>query len=284
MFKYDLEKYNGTKTRHTCPNCGRKNCFTLYVDPDGNYFGDDIGRCDHIQSCGYDKTPQIDTLQNIIKYINVKERAEPSFIKDEDVIGDKYGGNLYWYFRNLWSEKTVNSVWSKYDVRCINEPWIRSELFYQIGKNQKYYAGKIINYDYETGKRIKEPIPRISWLHAKNKEYVLEQHLFGEHLLLEYNANVPVFLLESEKAALICSISYPEYIFLATGGMNNISREKLLPLAFRNVTALPDKGAYKYWKDKLEKFNIKVSDVLERTDEVDDGSGYDDYILKHIKQ
>ena len=33
---YNLQRYAGPSSRHTCPGCGRPRCFTLYVDPDGN--------------------------------------------------------------------------------------------------------------------------------------------------------------------------------------------------------------------------------------------------------
>ena len=30
-YEYHLQKYAGPTSRHTCPNCGGKRCFTLYV-------------------------------------------------------------------------------------------------------------------------------------------------------------------------------------------------------------------------------------------------------------
>lgn len=54
---YSLQKYAGTQSRHTCPNCGGKRCFTRYIDEDGNYLSDEVGRCDHESACGYHYTP-----------------------------------------------------------------------------------------------------------------------------------------------------------------------------------------------------------------------------------
>lgn len=34
-YTYSLQKYTGRNSRHTCPACGRKFCFTLYVDAAG---------------------------------------------------------------------------------------------------------------------------------------------------------------------------------------------------------------------------------------------------------
>ena len=55
---YNLQRYAGPSSRHTCPGCGRPRCFTLYVDPDGNPLHETVGRCDHESSCGYHRTPR----------------------------------------------------------------------------------------------------------------------------------------------------------------------------------------------------------------------------------
>ena len=34
---YSLQKYAGTQSRHTCPSCGGKRCFTRYIDEEGYY-------------------------------------------------------------------------------------------------------------------------------------------------------------------------------------------------------------------------------------------------------
>mgnify|MGYP006994823342 FL=1 len=55
---YNLQKYNGISSRYTCPHCGRKRCFTLYVDEAGDPLHESVGRCDHESSCGYHYTPK----------------------------------------------------------------------------------------------------------------------------------------------------------------------------------------------------------------------------------
>ena len=43
----------------TCPKCGRKKCFVRYVDTHNNcsYLADNVGKCDHENSCGYHYKP-----------------------------------------------------------------------------------------------------------------------------------------------------------------------------------------------------------------------------------
>ena len=57
--RFILEPYKGVCTRHTCPNCHRKRCFSKYIDTEKRIqFPDYVGRCDHEQKCGYHFTPR----------------------------------------------------------------------------------------------------------------------------------------------------------------------------------------------------------------------------------
>ena len=57
--RFILEPYKGVSTRHTCPNCHRKRCFSKYIDTEKRIqFPDYVGRCDHEQKCDYHFTPR----------------------------------------------------------------------------------------------------------------------------------------------------------------------------------------------------------------------------------
>ena len=60
QYRYQLEKYRGRNTRHVCPQCGRKNVFTRYIDTYNNneYVSDNVGKCNRIDKCGYHYTPK----------------------------------------------------------------------------------------------------------------------------------------------------------------------------------------------------------------------------------
>ncbi len=54
MYRFTLEKYSGSGSRHTCPACNAKKRFTRYVDTEtGQYVSDHVGRCDRESKCGY---------------------------------------------------------------------------------------------------------------------------------------------------------------------------------------------------------------------------------------
>ena len=59
MYRYQLERYRGRSTRHVCPQCGRKNVFTRYIDTENNniYISDNVGKCNRLDKCGYHYTP-----------------------------------------------------------------------------------------------------------------------------------------------------------------------------------------------------------------------------------
>lgn len=58
--RYILERYKaGGSNRFVCPACGKRRCFTRYVDTEtGEYVGEECGKCDHTASCGYHLPPR----------------------------------------------------------------------------------------------------------------------------------------------------------------------------------------------------------------------------------
>lgn len=58
--RYILERYKpGGGNRYICPQCGKKKCFTRYIDLEtGEYIADDCGKCNHASSCGYHYPPR----------------------------------------------------------------------------------------------------------------------------------------------------------------------------------------------------------------------------------
>lgn len=74
--------------------------------------------------------------------------------------------------------------------------------------------------------------------------------LFGEHLL-GLLPEATVALVESPKNALIGACAFPQYLWIAAGNKNNLSRSNLEVLRERKVIVLPDCDAVEDWKDKL---------------------------------
>jgi hypothetical protein len=148
-------------------------------------------------------------------------------------------------------------------------------IFWQIDIHGKVRTGKIMQYNAETGRRLKHENGAIDWVHNKLKksgtlpeDFNLQQCFFGEHLLKLY-PNKPVAIVESEKSALIASAVFPDLIWLAAGNLNGLSIEKAKILKGRNVTLFPDLGAFEKWSEKSTEIqmqcdcNINISSLLE---------------------
>ena len=57
-YRFHLQKYR-PDSKTVYPECDRKACFTWYIDEEGRIsFPDNVGKCDHINSCGYHYTPK----------------------------------------------------------------------------------------------------------------------------------------------------------------------------------------------------------------------------------
>ena len=69
QYRYQLERYRGRSTRHVCPQCGRKNVFTRYIDTYNNniYINDIVGKCNRLDKCGYHYTPRQYFTDNLCK-------------------------------------------------------------------------------------------------------------------------------------------------------------------------------------------------------------------------
>jgi len=148
-------------------------------------------------------------------------------------------------------------------------------IFWQIDIQGKVRTGKIMQYNPDTGRRLKHESGAIDWVHNKLKkigtlpeDFNLQQCFFGEHLLKLYPEKT-VAIVESEKSAIIASAIVSDSVWLSTGQLNGLSIEKAKVLKGRNVILLPDLSGYDKWcikADEIKLFvecEIKVSTILE---------------------
>jgi len=141
-------------------------------------------------------------------------------------------------------------------------------IFWQKDINGKVRTGKIMLYKAKTGKRVKEPFSHITMVHSSLQlpDFELRQCLFGEHLLNDKSKQVA--LVESEKTAIFASVYFPQFIWLATGGIENLTYGICKVLKGRKVILFPDLNGFDNWTRKAKEFsgigNFKVNDYLEK--------------------
>lgn len=286
--QYRLQKYDGISSRHTCPQCGGKRCFTLYVDEAGEPLADYVGRCDHESGCGYHYTPRDYFAANptVTKYVTDAERVAarikataqatrpldtiPIEYVRRSVRHDRYN-DLLVFLNSLFDEGDVARLVEDYQIGTTKTG---NAIFFQIDVKGRVRTGKIMQYDSRTGHRVKDAdgCGRFDWVHAVLKrggvlpaEWTLTQCLFGEHLLTKY-PDRDVRVVESEKTAIICAGMIPRYVWIATGGKSQLNG-RLDVLRGRNVILYPDVDGFADWSEKakeLKGLHVTVSDYLER--------------------
>ena len=295
-FKYQLAK----KGKAICPECERKT-FVLYVDTiTGEPLHSTVGKCDRADNCGHHYTPRQYSSDNNISFDKKKydrpalrtpkPQPKPSYI-DSDVFKKSLRiydqNNLISYLCSIVGEEATCMAIQRYFIGT-SKHWENSTVFWQIDANGKVRAGKIMQYNPLTGRRVKEPTNRITWVHRamKLQDFNLSQCLFGEHLL-STDRNRPVAIVESEKTAIIASCYYPSFIWLACGGCGNLNPKLCESLRGRNVILFPDIKQYNEWKRKAKTLsilcNISVSSLLEkRASENERNRGFDlaDYLVQ----
>ena len=277
-YRFHLQKYR-PGSKKVCPKCGRKSCFTRYVDGNAQItFPNHVGKCDHINSCGYHYTPKEYFQDNptiketMIEQNNrsdtpsraVKPIAKPlsssapqtSYLPSDWVSQSmqKFDVNpLYRYLTKVAGKEKTDRLFNLYKVGT-SKMWNGATVFWQIDINGNVRAGKIMGYDAKTGHRIKHPFNQVNWVHSVKRvpDFHMKQCLFGEHLLSE--TSIPastVAIVESEKTALIAALFIPDFVWLATGGMHGSFNSKAMQvLCGREVILFPDLKATEEWKRK----------------------------------
>jgi hypothetical protein len=284
-----LQKYKGISTRHTCPECGVKQSFTLYLDGNTNEpIHRTVGKCNRESKCGYHYTPKQFFIDNpsdrrdamhsvsnkTIQYPKPTEPPYPIGIIPFSYVerSASYQSNFVRFLCEFLTTEQISSIGDKYAIGATKNKEI---IYWQIDSKGKVRTGKIMQYDPLTGKRIKHESGAIDWIHNKLKksntlpeDYNLQQCFFGEHLLT-LHPEATVCIVESEKSALIAAAIFSEQLWLATGGIGNLSIEKCQALKGRKVILFPDLNAFDKWSDKAKEIQkqcyctVSISSLLE---------------------
>jgi len=197
-----------------------------------------------------------------------KPEQEATFIPDEIMLASfkAYGQNNFalWLVHVFGESKALDLTFA-YGIGT-SKHWAGATVFWQIDEVRRIRRGKVMLYNAETGRRVKEPGTMIAGVHwllgiADRKP---NPCLFGLHLLTE-DRSKPVAIVESEKSAIIGAGFVPEFIWMATGGSGMLNQEMLKPLMGRRVVLFPDLGAFEKWKIIAQGLKgVEVSEILEK--------------------
>jgi len=264
--KYHLEKYNGKRTRHTCPSCGKKHEFARYVvTATGEYLAEHVGKCNREDNCGYHYKPRNyfkDGGEKPKGAVNTKTPLpeRPDYLPWDYVKKSmhEYGKEeLSNYLAGIFGWDAVVGAFKMYNVGTIRRYGGRAIVFWQVDIQGRIRFGKVMKYG-KNGHRIKKYVNSVHKILSKTghvrENYNTKQCYFGEHLLDETGT---VNIVESEKTAVFCYLKFGG-LWIATSQMQGINYGKSRVLSGRDVVLWPDcgKGAQNWMKRKkyIEKF------------------------------
>lgn len=279
-FHFILEPYKlGGSTKHQCPKCGRKKCFTRYVRVEtGEYVDELCGKCDHDNSCGYHYRPS-EFFRDHPDYKYVRDESRPlrpvqprSLKPQKEFIAEKWvershqkASVFFQWLDSICEDKAlVQKAFDDYRLGALREGEV---VFWQIDALGNVHEGKIMAYG-KDGHRSQTQHP--DWMGTKFGMQIgltdgfrnqRQQCLFGEHLVAQRPDDV-VCLVESEKTAIICSLYSPQYVWVATGGCGQLNIDKLRPLQHRRLVIFPDSGEYDYWSSKMKELKRDYPDII----------------------
>lgn len=247
-----------------CP-CGKSN-------KDGKFVPfEDCTRFGYCHSCSETFLPILQTSSDYVYQLPVKNDVKIQYIPSNFIsksLKKNRTNNLVSFLKHQFGNEVADGLVNLYKIGN-SKQWYGANVFWYVDKDNNVRTGKIMLYNKQNGKRVKEPYNHITWVHNKINisNESISKCLFGEHLLNLF-PDKPISIVESEKTAIIASIFFPNFIWMATGGISNLSYDKIKVLKGRGVILFPDIGAYNLWFEKAKYlnawFNITVSDYLEK--------------------
>ena len=265
-YRYTFLKYQGPRSRLTCPSCGRSNVFVPYIDThnEGEVVGPEFGKCNRAIKCQYHKRPGRKEGDSSVSKVSIliDKIQTPSYVSTSEFVANSsylYTDNLSKYLIDNFGTIAYR-VLAMYRVSTFGV-WNDDTVFWQIDKNFNVRTGKIMLYD-SLGKRVKDGTNKINWAHSYFNR-VSMQCLYGEHLI---NSSLDGFIhvVESEKTALICKMMYPSMTWVATGGLDNLRAAIFEGFKDNHFVLYPDKGeAGQRWKEKVQKMDIEINYTID---------------------
>ena len=295
MYLYNIHRnpieLDRSSKKFICPSCGKRRFVRYFNSETNDYLPDYLGRCDRDEGCGYFEKPVYESTKNK-RYPSLKKNTKPTtshatkptkpidkakFIQSVQAYQQN---SFYRFLKDQFGEATAVKLVERYFIGSGRKG---STVFWYLDKGKQIRTGKIMHYlpDGHRNKAINQ-----NWVHKKlaGQSQPITT-LFGEHLLHEAKDST-VAIVESEKTAIVCSIFFPEYIWLASGGLTFLNASKCLRLKGYKLVLFPDHSepARSKWQQvarELRKAGVqaRMSDYLS---ELNDGSDLADVLLKKV--
>jgi len=194
-YPFTLQPYTTPSSRYRCPQCNhRDKTFVRYIcTGTGEQLADHVGRCGREDKCGYHYKPRDYFKDN--PHLRSKNRQQPGrypfrrvekprqrpavqIIHPEDpntgwhINGEIVNASFAHYERNNFVQYLIrrfgldaaDALVGRYRIGT-SKYWPGATVFWQLDHLCRARAGKIMLYNAQTGKRVKEPFVHITWVH-----------------------------------------------------------------------------------------------------------------------
>ena len=177
------------------------------------------------------------------------------------------GGVIFWQIDTTGSILDGKIMYYRPDCHRDHKrhpQWVSNRLkHYYLGDDLELIAS-IPSYHCLFGTHLVKPPSNSPCLGEEHKSSLSREDLGGS----------TVAVVEAEKTAVIMSEHFPQYLWLAAGGLFELTADKLFPLRHRRIVLFPDTDpdltAYTRWYEvagetrRLYGCNISVSPLLEQ--------------------
>lgn len=276
--------------KEICPNCGRRS-FTPYVwtlagaerygVAAGSMVDGDHGKCDHESSCAYflklsfDDIKQLGGGWQVVQPRRQQPRQQPRqeipappplayvenrlLLEGMQRLKQPHTPCLFDYMRERLAlcrgidAEAFDEVLAAYMVGLAADGAVifpRLSYSRKICHSVKYMRYIGLHRDKSGGGAFNFEKGRGVGL--TGEEYKPLSLLFGWHLAEKY-PDRPLAIAESEKSALAAAACYPQFVWLATGGLGNLTPERLAGIdGEREITCVPDCDGVDNWLKRIE--------------------------------
>ncbi len=267
MSEYPFRFEKSPKKKGTCPQCNSKNQFRFYEDREGNRQGDEFGKCERTNNCGYHKYPlagNTDITKLLVSQVpDSKEVIFPNKVwvnKFEDWLQNNNSNfHLFWIAKGIPKEHFL-----KHGVATDNKG---KTIFILKNKDNRIVNAKWFTYGPD-GHKIKDKgkFTTFTMTQPTDEKTMYGMCLYGEDLLDPNKAKI-VIIVESEKTKVIASFYYPEFDWVACGSKNGLTDEKISVLFGRKIIWLCDGDSSGRSNSSIEKLisykqNFEIIDLF----------------------
>lgn len=232
---------------HSCGNTTKPP--TIFLDEKGNHYhwNNVLQKMESViqsplqnvvQSAKKSNTPYYNepkSLKTPIRYVDIETVNKTLSIDQENP--------LLHYLRSKFDAGKVNFVKQLFFIGTSKEG---GTVFWYINKQGKAQKAKVSYYTKEGKRTNRFEVP------YKNSDGYYNC-LYGEHLLADNTK--PIILVESEKTAIVATIEFPQYTWLAYSGINGLTDAKLQAIENEKIIIIPDisENAVQIINNKLPK-------------------------------